>query len=295
MGFSEEVVKDGVGRVIRCDLSLDGFATVAYRYGTAAGLLDGTNHYSARVLSLGNVRRGFGANRVAAGGTTELVLDNTDGTLDALAGRSNMSTQAKLRVRVYVWLFTPGTSVSLSVLLRPSRPVPEWGLLPLLTGLGVARAVASLGAEAVVKWPNDVLLPADDERKVCGILAEFVASPTPGVVVGMGLNVSQARGEFPVDTATSLALVGVSVTRAEVVREVLEQLAYIYREWDANGWSALRADYEASCVTLGRHVRVELPDGGLATGVATAILDDGRIVVGSQAFAAGDVHHLRPL
>lgn len=193
------------------------------------------------------------------------------------------------------WSSPPGTSVSLSVLLRPSRPVPEWGLLPLLTGLGVARAVASLGAEAVVKWPNDVLLPADDERKVCGILAEFVASPTPGVVVGMGLNVSQARGEFPVDTATSLALVGVSVTRAEVVREVLKQLAHIYREWDANGWSALRADYEASCVTLGRHVRVELPDGGLATGVATAILDDGRIVVGSQAFAAGDVHHLRPL
>jgi BirA family biotin operon repressor/biotin-[acetyl-CoA-carboxylase] ligase len=48
-------------------------------------------------------------------------------------------------------------------------------------------------------------------------------------------------------------------------------------------------------VTLGRHVRVELPDGSAVTGVATAVLDDGRIVVGSQTFAAGDVHHLRPL
>lgn len=193
------------------------------------------------------------------------------------------------------WSSPPGTSVSISVLLRPSRPVAEWGLLPLLTGLGVARAVASLGAEAVLKWPNDVLLPADGERKVCGILAELVASPTPGVVIGMGLNVSQARDEFPVDTATSLALVGVSVTRAEVVRAVLEQLAGVYADWDANGWAAVRSSYESLCVTLGRHVRVELPDGSNVTGVATAVLDDGRIVVGTQTFAAGDVHHLRPL
>lgn len=110
MGFAEESVKDGIGRVIRCDLSTDGFSTVDYRLGTAAGLLDGTNHYSARVLSLGAVRRGFGTNRVASGGTTELVLDNSDGALDALAGRANMSTQARLRVRIYVCLFAPGTS-----------------------------------------------------------------------------------------------------------------------------------------------------------------------------------------
>lgn len=165
----------------------------------------------------------------------------------------------------------------------------------MLTGLGVARAVESLGAKAVLKWPNDVLLPADGERKVCGILAEFVASPSPAVVVGMGVNVSQARDEFPVGTATSLRLVGVSATRAEVVRAVLEQLARVYEEWDANGWEAVGSAYEAVCVTLGRHVRVELPDGSNITGVATAVLDDGRIVVGTQSFAAGDVHHLRPL
>lgn len=60
------------------------------------------------------------------------------------------------------WSSPPGTSVSLSVLLRPSRPVNEWGLLPLITGLGVALAVVDLGAGADLKWPNDVLLPDDD-------------------------------------------------------------------------------------------------------------------------------------
>jgi len=108
MSFATEVVKDGIGRCFRCDFSLDGFATIALRAGTLAGLLDGANHYSARVVSVGNVRRGFGTNRVAAGGATELVLDNADGALDAWAGQSSIGAQAALRVRIYVSLFTPG-------------------------------------------------------------------------------------------------------------------------------------------------------------------------------------------
>jgi len=197
------------------------------------------------------------------------------------------------------WSSPQGTSISLSVLLRPTRSVSEWGLIPLITGLGVARAVESLGAKAVLKWPNDVLLAGDDERKVCGILAELVAGPTPGVVVGMGVNVSQARGEFPVDTATSLRLVGVTATRPQVVTAVLEQLAGLYETWDRYGWVAIKDSYESACITLGRTVRVELPDGTAVLGTADSIADDGRLVVmttsGTRAFAAGDVHHLRSL
>ncbi len=197
------------------------------------------------------------------------------------------------------WSSPQGTSISLSVLVRPSRPVSEWGLLPLITGLGVARAVEALGAQAVLKWPNDVLLPGDDERKVCGILAEVVSMATPGVVVGMGVNVSQLRGEFPVDTATSLRLVGVTVTRPQVVTAVLKQLAGLYETWDSYGWPALKDSYASACVTLGRTVRVELPDGTAVLGTASSITDDGRLLVmtmsGPRAFAAGDVHHLRSI
>jgi len=197
------------------------------------------------------------------------------------------------------WSSPQGTSLSLSVLLRPTRPVQEWGLLPLITGLGVARALESLGAKAVLKWPNDVLLTADDERKVSGILAELVGGPTQGVVLGMGVNVGQARGDFPVHTATSLRLVGVIVTRPQVATAVLEQLGVLYETWDTYGWGAVKGSYESSCVTLGRIVRVELPDGTAILGTASSIADDGRLRVkttsGERAFAAGDVYHLRSL
>jgi BirA family biotin operon repressor/biotin-[acetyl-CoA-carboxylase] ligase len=197
------------------------------------------------------------------------------------------------------WSSPQGTSISVSVLLRPSRPVSEWGLLPLITGLGVARAVEALGAKAVLKWPNDVLLAEDGERKVCGILAELVGGPVPGVVVGMGVNIGQVRDEFPVETATSLRLVGVTVTRPQVATAVLQQLGELYESWESYGWAALKDSYASACITLGRTVRVELPDGTAVLGTAQSIAGDGRLEVmttsGPMAFAAGDVHHLRSL
>lgn len=251
-----------------------------------------------------------GVDLSAVGPWTVEVVDTTGSTNADLAVRARAGApdwqalvageQTAGRGRLTrTWSSPQGTSISLSVLLRPTRPVSGWGLLPLITGLGVARAVESLGAHAVLKWPNDVLLPADDERKVCGILAEVVAGSTPGVVVGMGVNVSQDRGVFPVETATSLRLVGVTVTRPQVVRAVLEQLAELYETWDTYGWAAVKNSYESVCVTLGRTVRVELPDGTAVLGTASSITDDGRLLVmttsGPRAFAAGDVHHLRPV
>jgi hypothetical protein len=110
MAINDDLLRDGRGRAIRIDGSLDKFSTIAYRWGNVAGELDGTNMYSNRVMSVAPVRRGLGQNRVAGGGTCELVLANADGALDALAGQSSMSTQAKLRLRIYAVLWTPGAS-----------------------------------------------------------------------------------------------------------------------------------------------------------------------------------------
>ena len=56
-----------------------------------------------------------------------------------------------------------------------------------------------------LKWPNDVLVPGDDDRKLAGLLCEWTEA---GVVVGLGLNVDTARGDLPLDTATSLRAAG---------------------------------------------------------------------------------------
>jgi BirA family transcriptional regulator, biotin operon repressor / biotin---[acetyl-CoA-carboxylase] ligase len=128
------------------------------------------------------------------------------------------------------WHAPPGTSVLVSVVLRP-RVEPE--RLPTLSpaaGRACADAIAALtGLGPTVKFPNDVLVRG---RKTAGILAEADGSR---VVLGIGINVNQLPGQLPAEaqsSATSLRIeLGSPVERAELLVLLLEHLEHGYREW----------------------------------------------------------------
>ncbi|MFD4992808.1 biotin--[acetyl-CoA-carboxylase] ligase [Cellulosimicrobium cellulans] len=207
------------------------------------------------------------------------------------------------------WTTPPRAALLGSLLLRPDVPRETLSWLPLLAGLATARALrATAGVDAVVKWPNDVLVPDPGEgdpaplRKVAGILAEVL--PDGGVVVGVGLNVSQRREELPVPTATSLALAGAATTDREIVLVALhEAFGEVLVRWQDAGGDAHAAGLDADCAevsaTLGTRVRVERVAGGDVVGLATGLAPDGGLVVReddgtSSVHHSGDVHHLRP-
>ncbi|WP_435770806.1 biotin--[acetyl-CoA-carboxylase] ligase [Nocardioides sp. SYSU DS0651] len=203
------------------------------------------------------------------------------------------------------WETPPGTAATFSMVLRPSVPASSWPWLPLLVGHNVAKALTSLGYDARVKWPNDVLL--DGTRKVAGILVERVETPDgPAAIAGVGINVAMTADELPVPTATSLAVAtGGSPTgapdRTTVLLAAVAAIREGYDVWQAGGdqgTSRLAASYRSQCATLGQQVRVDLPGGGTLTGRAVDVDDDGRLVVetadGVERVGAGDVVHVRP-
>ena len=126
-----------------------------------------------------------------------------------------------------------------------------------------------------LKWPNDVLLADDGDRKLSGILCELVTSGgRQVVVVGTGINVDQARSELPVDTATSLALAGApEVRREDLLLAYLDHLARgARRRWHAGAaraaddGAAVRTAYRAACRTLGLQVECTCPAVAPSTG-----------------------------
>jgi BirA family biotin operon repressor/biotin-[acetyl-CoA-carboxylase] ligase len=176
------------------------------------------------------------------------------------------------------WVSPPRAGLTFSVLLRPVADQLGW--VPLLGGLAVARAVREqTGLDAVLKWPNDVLV---GDKKAAGLLAEAVDG---AVVVGVGLNVTTRVEELPHALATSLALEGASTTdRDTLLRAVLRGLTFT---------EADRSAYRELCSTLGRDVEVHLPGLRVVRGLAEAVDDDGRLIVDGTAYSAGDVVHLR--
>ncbi|WKU04166.1 biotin--[acetyl-CoA-carboxylase] ligase [Micromonospora sp. HUAS LYJ1] len=216
------------------------------------------------------------------------------------------------------WQSPPRAGLATSVLLRPGEAVTDrdwppaaptgYGWLPLLAGVALVEAVSRLAElDAGLKWPNDLLI---GDAKCAGILAEAVpaggAAEPPAIVLGIGLNVTLRADELPANPtglpATSLQLAGATATdRDPLLRALLRALADWYDRWRLAGGDAdacgLRAAYLASCVTVGRRVRVLLPDGTDLTGLATGVDPDGHLLVdtaaGERRLAAGDVLHLR--
>lgn len=216
------------------------------------------------------------------------------------------------------WHSPPRAGIAASVLLRPGEadptrgwpiaPAAAYGWLPLLAGVALAEAVVHLAdLDVVLKWPNDLLVGG---AKCAGILAEAVPAIDPGqppaVVLGIGLNVTLRADELPVNPtglpATSLALAGAQMTdRDPLLRALLRGLASWYDRWRRAGGDpqacGLRAAYLDRCATIGRQVRVLLPDGDELTGAAVTVDCDGQLVVrtpaGDRRVAAGDVLHLR--
>ncbi|MGC4886982.1 biotin--[acetyl-CoA-carboxylase] ligase [Micromonospora sp. DT227] len=216
-----------------------------------------------------------------------------------------------------VWQSPPRAGIAASVLLRPGEadaergwsPVPAtgYGWLPLLAGVALAESVRLLAElDARLKWPNDLLV---DGAKCAGVLAEAVpgdGAVPPAIVVGVGLNVTLRAAELPENPtglpATSLQLAGATATdRDPLLRALLRSLADWYARWrDAGGdaeASGLRDEYLAGCATIGRRVRVLLPDGREVHGTATGVDPDGQLLVDASGdtlrLAAGDVLHLR--
>jgi BirA family transcriptional regulator, biotin operon repressor / biotin---[acetyl-CoA-carboxylase] ligase len=197
------------------------------------------------------------------------------------------------------WSATPRAQITMSVgVTVVDVPVAAWGWLTLAAGVAVLDTVAPLlaanGVQAGLKWPNDVLAGGG---KLAGILAEV---SRPYVVIGLGLNVTQAPEEVDGPGATSLLDLGVAAPdRGALVVTVSHELARRIAAWRAaRGADAqLAADYRARSLTLGTPVRAELPGGGAVAGTARDIDDQGRLRIETGGdivtVSAGDVVHLR--
>lgn len=153
-------------------------------------------------------------------------------------------------------------------------------LLPLLAAVAVAEEA---GGQALVKWPNDVLI---EGRKVAGILAE--GRPQEGwAVLGIGLNVAVDPAHLPPELHASAGTLG--RTEAELEPTLTRLLRALERWLTAPAGEMLEA-LRARDALRGKAISWA---GG--RGTAGGIDGDGRLVAlgpdqQRTALDAGEVH-----
>lgn len=148
-----------------------------------------------------------------------------------------------------VWICPPGMGLLMSAIVRPRCPPSAVGGLALVAGIAAARAIErTTGVTANLKWPNDIIAA---DRKAGGILVECECrgSRLSWAVVGIGLNVNGAVGDFPPDlrpTLTTLAeQAGSTLNRITLFRNLLGELESVYARFTSNGLAPVLADWSA--------------------------------------------------
>ena len=175
-----------------------------------------------------------------------------------------------------------GSGIYLSVLLRP-RCKPE-KLMHLTCAAAVAMCNAverTAGFRPGIKWTNDLVF---GQRKLGGILTELGFGPdgtVDWVIVGIGINCSQRREDFPEeirDMALSLAMVtGQTPDRAALAAAMLESLWHMDADLLSHRDQTLR-HYRRDCITLGKEI-VLIRGDDRSYGLALDIDESGALVV----------------
>jgi BirA family transcriptional regulator, biotin operon repressor / biotin---[acetyl-CoA-carboxylase] ligase len=192
-------------------------------------------------------------------------------------------------------------NLHLSVLVRPRGDAASWGRLPLLAGVAVAEAIAGLGAEPALKWPNDVWI---DGRKVAGVLVESASSggALESAVIGVGVNVATVPGGIDASARAAAACLAEFVPApdvAQVAAAVLARMRVWYHRLAADEGGAMMAAWRARALPWwGRQVEARSGDV-VVRGRAIGVDDGGALVLAhddgtTSLLHAGEVRELRP-
>lgn len=170
------------------------------------------------------------------------------------------------------WDSPPG-GLYITVLLEAGSHA---NLMPLVAGVAVAETMRDgFGVEAVLKWPNDVLI---EGRKVGGILvdADWSGDERGVILLGVGVNLNNTIPKL-LEEATSLSVeAGEEIDVDAFLGSLLKRLEGILSTLEVDPGELL-ARWEGLSETLGRRIVIKDSSGDVFEGVAESIDYDGAL------------------
>ena len=178
------------------------------------------------------------------------------------------------------WSAPKGSSIAMSIMLRPDFEPRYASMLTLVMGLSVTQAIGELGIDVSIKWPNDVVV---SRKKICGILTEMRldGDKIREVIIGVGINVNlDSIPDELSDKATSLYLeTGVMYDRNRLIGLIMQNFEKNYEKFIKTcDLSLMIDDYNMVLANKNQPVRI-LDKLAPFEGVAIGIDREGELLV----------------
>ena len=194
-----------------------------------------------------------------------------------------------------------GDSLYISFILPPPTQHRSLELLTVAAAVAVSLTVEEILADSddteqrpSIKWVNDVMI---NNKKICGILAESVASDGAGtseptlyaIVLGIGININMREDDFPEELRGIAGSLLLDEYGHERISEILcKNMLGIYKDMESGNAGSVLDLYRKFESTTGHKVRImkhvmsedgKYADNRAIFAFAKAIADDGGLVV----------------
>ena len=208
-------------------------------------------------------------------------------------------TQTKARGRSGKPWKSPKGGSWLSILIRPNVPPTHASLITLATGVAVCKTLRTIGVNAQIKWPNDILI---NDKKVSGILTEAKASfnNLDYVVVGIGIDTNLTMNDFPEELKENVTSLKDEANREikekKIIRIFLEEFEKFYNYFKEEDYEKILNEWRHLSKTIGSEVIIHQPLGKVIEGYAIGINKEGSLIIekndGSlEKIFAGELRH----
>jgi BirA family biotin operon repressor/biotin-[acetyl-CoA-carboxylase] ligase len=153
------------------------------------------------------------------------------------------------------WASPPGNLYASALIVDPCEPAVA-AQIGFVAGVATQRAVADLGVEAELKWPNDLVVGG---AKLAGLLVEGVTPPGRRLtaIVGIGVNVVSSPEGLPYPTASLASALGSSRSAGALFERLAARFDEALGVWARGaGFASIRGAWLAAAANLGGPIRV---------------------------------------
>ena len=228
-----------------------------------------------------------------------LMQEAPNGYPHASCVATNIQTSGKGR-RGRQWQSSLGENLTFSFLWRFTKGTSALSGLSLAVGVSLIRSLKKINLkEALLKWPNDILVKDDEAyKKLAGILIE-VQGDTDGqsaAIIGVGINLKLSKNQL---AKIDQPAIGISqciedeIDPNKLLGIIIKDLTEVLAQFELNSFESFKDEWQSYDAFHDQSISISSSDGGMISGKEHGVNNTGALEVitegGIKTFSSGEV------
>ncbi|MHA2293821.1 MAG: biotin--[acetyl-CoA-carboxylase] ligase, partial [Candidatus Hodarchaeales archaeon] len=157
---------------------------------------------------------------------------------------------------------SPNGGLWTSLAIRPQNELKHLAIVPILSAVGIAKALESFDIRIMLKWPNDLIFK-DNLRKIGGILVEgsITQFSIDYLIIGIGINVNTVLNQYSLSLRSKITTIleeyQVEINLLVLLKRIIFQIEECFSVLKNQGISSLLREWKKRDSLLGKKVIIK--------------------------------------